>query len=207
MIALAPATGHASAPSCDTWHRACDERDPDFDGIFFVAITSTRIFCRPICPSRRARPENRRFFLSAAAAQRAGFRPCLRCRPDLVRGRAPVDAVERLARAAARRISAGALNGRGVKALAAELGVSDRQLRRAVERVLGVSPRDLAQTHRLSHAKRLLTDTDETMIQIAYTSGFQSLRRFNAAFREQYRMSPGDVRRSQRDHASGMSSG
>jgi len=192
MIASDATSPHAA------WHRACDERDPTFDGVFFVAITSTRIFCRPICPSRRANPERRRFFLSVIEAQQSGFRPCLRCRPELIAGRAPVDAVVRLGHAAARRISAGALNGKSVTALATELGVSDRQLRRAVERVLGVSPRTLAQTNRLAHAKRLLADTDDTMIQIAYTSGFQSLRRFNAAFREQYRTTPGEVRRAHR---------
>jgi AraC family transcriptional regulator of adaptative response / DNA-3-methyladenine glycosylase II len=191
-----------SPPPFAAWHRACDERNPDFDGVFFVAITSTRIFCRPICPSRRARPERRRFFLSASAAQCAGFRPCLRCRPELARGDAPVDAVARLALAAGRRISTGALNGKSVTTLAAELGVSDRQLRRAVESVFGLSPRELAQEYRLVRALHLLAGTDETMIQIAYTSGFQSLRRFNAAFRERYRVTPSDIRRAHRVHQS-----
>ena len=187
-----------SAPLHATWHRACDERDASFDGVFFVAITSTRIYCRPICPSRRARPERRRFFHSASDAERAGFRPCLRCRPELAPGHAPVDAVARLARAAAERISDGALNGHGVSALAAELGVSDRQLRRAVEREFGVSPRELAQTQRLLRAQRLLADTDQPMTRVAYSSGFQSVRRFNAAIRERYQMSPGEIRREHR---------
>ena len=180
----------------DAWHRACDGRDPRFDGVFFVAITSTRIYCRPICPSRLARPERRRFFLSAAAAEGAGFRPCRRCRPELARGRAPVDAVARLAGQAADRIAAGALNGRSVKVLAAQLGVSDRQLRRALHRELGAAPRDLAQAQRLSHATRLLTETTMPVIQVAYASGFQSLRRFNAAFRERYGTSPSAIRRT-----------
>jgi AraC family transcriptional regulator of adaptative response / DNA-3-methyladenine glycosylase II len=93
------------------WHRATDRRDPRFDGVFFVGIASTYIYCRPVCPSRRANRENRRFFASAADAQRSGFRPCLRCRPDLAPDKSPIDAVTRLARAVARRIADGALNG------------------------------------------------------------------------------------------------
>ena len=178
------------------WHRACDCRDPRFDGVFYVAITSTGIYCRPVCPSRRARPERRRFYLSAADAEAAGFRPCLRCRPDLARGKAPVDAIMRLARTAANRIGAGALNGRAIGELAAELGVSDRQLRRAIHREFGVAPRDLAGVQRLSRARRLLIATSLPVIQVAYTSGFQSLRRFNTAFRERYRMSPRELRRA-----------
>jgi AraC family transcriptional regulator of adaptative response / DNA-3-methyladenine glycosylase II len=103
--------------------------------------------------------------------------------------------VANLARAAAERISAGVLDGGTVKALAAELGVSDRQLRRAMERELGSAPLDLAQAQRLLRARQLLTDTTVSVTQIAYASGFQSLRRFNAAFRERYQMSPSDVRR------------
>jgi AraC family transcriptional regulator of adaptative response / DNA-3-methyladenine glycosylase II len=176
--------------------RAVSSRDPRFDGVFFVGITTTRIYCRPICPARVSYPERRRFFDTAAAAERSGFRPCLRCRPELAPGRALCDAVPRLARAAALRIAEGALNGRSVEALARELGVGGRQLRRAMERELGVSPVELAQTHRLLLAKCLLTDTGLPVTRVAYSSGFQSLRRFNSAFREQYRMSPSALRRT-----------
>src|SRR5687768_18320609 len=100
--------------------RALDARDARFDGLFFVGIVTTGIYCRPTCPSRRADPDHRRFFDSAAAAERAGFRPCLRCRPELAPGRALIDAVSRLADTAAQRIAAGALNGRRVAELAAE---------------------------------------------------------------------------------------
>jgi AraC family transcriptional regulator, regulatory protein of adaptative response / DNA-3-methyladenine glycosylase II len=178
------------------WHRACDARDASYDGVFFVGITSTGIYCRPVCPSRRARPDRRRFFLSTEAAEEAGFRACRRCRPELAPGGAPVDAVVRLARAAAGRIAEGALNGRAVRTLAAELGVGERQLRRAVQRVLGTSPRELAQVSRLGEARRLLAETRVPIIRVAYASGFQSLRRFNAAFRERFRMSPSEVRRA-----------
>src|SRR5215208_6448495 len=176
-------------------HHAVGARDPRFDGLFYVGITTTRIYCRPVCPARVSHPDRRRFFGSAAAAERAGFRPCLRCRPELAPGRAAVDAVSQLARAAERRIAAGALNGRSSADLARELGVSERHLRRALEREIGVSPVELAQTHRLLLAKRLLADTTLSVTQVAYASGFQSLRRFNAAFRESYRMPPSHVRR------------
>ena len=177
------------------WHRAVDRRDPAFDGVFFVAITSTRIYCRPICPSRTARQENRRFFLSREAAEQSGYRACRRCRPESAPGQTPLEAVPRLARNAASRISAGALNGRTVKQLAGDLGMSDRQLRRALEREVGASPLDLALAQRLLTATRLLTETTTRVTQVAYASGFQSLRRFNAVFRERFRMSPSEWRR------------
>jgi AraC family transcriptional regulator, regulatory protein of adaptative response / DNA-3-methyladenine glycosylase II len=176
--------------------RALEARDARFDGVFFVGISTTGIYCRPICPARTTNPKNRRFFANAAAAERAGFRPCLRCRPELAPGRARVDAVPRLAEAAAHRIAAGALNGSGVDGLARELGVSGRQLRRAMQHELGVSPVELAQTHRLLLAKQLLTETRLPMTQVAYASGFQSLRRFNALFRSRYRLTPDSLRRS-----------
>jgi AraC family transcriptional regulator of adaptative response / DNA-3-methyladenine glycosylase II len=182
----------------DVCERALNARDARFDGLFFVGITTTGIYCRPVCPARVSYHDRRRFFETAASAERAGFRPCLRCRPELAPGRALIDAVPRLARMAAHRIGAGALNGRGVAQLAGELGVSDRHLRRVLERELGVSPVELAQTHRLLLAKRLLADTSLPVTRIAYASGFQSLRRFNSMFRERYRLSPSALRRGPR---------
>ncbi|HTE45330.1 MAG TPA: AlkA N-terminal domain-containing protein [Gemmatimonadaceae bacterium] len=175
--------------------RALEARDARFDGVFFVGISSTGIYCRPICPARATLRKNRRFFSNAAAAERAGFRPCLRCRPELAPGFARVDAVPRLAHSAAARIAAGALNGRSVDVLAHDLGVSGRQLRRALQQELGVSPIELAQTHRLLLAKHLLADTRLPMTQVAFASGFQSLRRFNALFRARYRLNPEAMRR------------
>jgi AraC family transcriptional regulator of adaptative response / DNA-3-methyladenine glycosylase II len=180
----------------DVYARALGARDPRFDGLFFVGITTTRIYCRPICPARVSYGEHRRFFASAAAAERAGYRPCLRCRPELAPGCALVDAVPRLAHAAACRIAAGALNGRSITQLAREFGVGERHLRRALSREIGVSPLELAQTHRLLLAKQLLSDTRLSVTQVAYASGFRSLRRFNAVFQERYRMAPSAVRRS-----------
>ena len=175
--------------------RALGARDARFDGLFFVGITSTGVYCRPVCPARVSYPDRRRFFESPAAAESAGFRPCLRCRPELAPGRALVDAVPRLAHVAAHRIAAGALNEKSIRQFAQDLGVSERHLRRALEREVGVSPLELAQTHRLLLAKRLLVDTPLSVTRVAYASGFQSLRRFNSVFRERYRMSPTALRR------------
>jgi AraC family transcriptional regulator of adaptative response / DNA-3-methyladenine glycosylase II len=183
------------------YYRALVARDPRFDGIFFVGVTSTGIYCRPICRAPRPRADRCRYFNTAAAAERRGFRPCLRCRPELSPGSAPgvsADAVRRLAEAAAERIAAGALDDRGVDRLAADLGVSARHLRRVVERELGATPVELAQTHRLLTAKRLLTDSPLPVGQIAYASGFGSIRRLNALFRARYRLSPAALRRSAR---------
>ena len=184
----------ALAAQADVYARALDARDARFDGVFFVGIITTRIYCRPVCPARVSYHDHRRFFPSAAAAEREGFRPCMRCRPELAPGLALVDAVSRLARDAVNRIAAGALNGHSVAELARDLGVSERHLRRALEREVGASPLELAQTHRLLLAKRLLADTGLAITRIAYASGFQSLRRFNAAFRTQYRMAPSALR-------------
>lgn len=183
---------------CD---RAVEAADVRFDGVFFVGVKTTSIYCRPICPARRTQRKNRRYFTSAAAAERAGFRPCLRCRPELAPGRARVDAVPRLARAAADRISAGALNDRSLDDLARDLGVSGRQVRRAMEQELGVSPVEMAQTHRLLLAKQLLTETGLSMTRVAEASGFGSVRRFNALFRDRYRLNPESLRRRTRSIA------
>lgn len=175
--------------------RALDARDPRFDGVFYVGVTSTRIYCRPVCPAPPPRRDRCQFFANAAAAERRGFRPCLRCRPELAPGNASIDATERVARAASQRISEGALNGRSVDELAAEFNISARQLRRVIEQETGVSPVELAQTQRLLLAKRLLTDTRLSMTQVAFASGFQSLRRFDALFQDRYRLSPSALRK------------
>ena len=185
--------------------RALGARDARFDGLFFVGITSTGVYCRPVCPARVSYPDRRRFFESPAAAESAGFRPCLRCRPELAPGRALVDAVPRLAHVAAHRIAAGALNEQSIRQFAQDLGVSERHLRRALEREVGVSPLELAQTHRLLLAKRLLVDTPLSITRVAYASGFQSLRRFNSVFRERYRMSPTALRRGHSGRAASAS--
>ncbi len=172
-------------------------RDTRFDGLFFVGVKSTGIYCRPVCTAKTPGRARCHFFASAALAEQAGFRPCLRCRPELAPGHAPVDSVRTVARAAATRIEAGALNdGGGLDDLAASLGLSARQLRRAVRRELGVSPVELAQTNRLLLAKRLIADTRLPMVRVAFAAGFDSVRRFNALFRSHYRLTPSMLRRS-----------
>ncbi|MGQ0713593.1 MAG: AlkA N-terminal domain-containing protein [Gemmatimonadaceae bacterium] len=178
------------------YYRALAARDPRFDGVFYVGVTSTGIYCRPVCRARTPRRERCRFFNNPAAAERAGFRPCLRCRPELAPGHSSVDAVGRLASAAAARIADGALNEGDVEGLAQELGVGGRHLRRVLEREIGVTPVELAQTQRLLLAKRLLTDSCLSVTDIAYASGFQSVRRFNALFRQRYRLNPTGLRRA-----------
>jgi len=178
----------------DACFRAVMARDRRFDGRFFVAVTSTHIYCRPICPVRPPKRANMRFYPSAAGAEAAGFRPCLRCRPERAPGLAPMDAVSRLVGAAMAGIEEHALSSAKVGDLAATLGVSDRHLRRVTESELGVSPIELAQTQRLLMAKRLLGDTRLSQTQIAFASGFGSVRRFNALFKSRYGLSPRAVR-------------
>jgi|SRR5579883_924056 len=178
----------------DACYRAARARDRRFDGQFFVAITTTGIYCRPICPARPAKRAHMRFFPHAAAAERAGFRPCLRCRPERAPGIAPVDSVSRLIEAAMAGIEEHALSSARVGDLAAALGVSDRHLRRVTETALGVSPIELAQTQRLLLAKRLLKETALSQTEIAFASGFGSVRRFNALFKSRYGLSPRALR-------------
>jgi AraC family transcriptional regulator, regulatory protein of adaptative response / DNA-3-methyladenine glycosylase II len=178
-------------------YRALQSRDPRFDGRLFVGITSTGIYCRPICPARPAKFENCRFFPSAAAAQEAGFRPCLRCRPetapDLGAWRGTSNTVSR----GLALIAEGALDGddASVDTLAERLGVGERQLRRLFKQHLGASPIAVAQTRRVLFAKQLIHDTRLPMAEIALASGFGSIRRFNETFRQLFRRPPSAIRR------------
>jgi len=178
-----------------TCYRALKARDARFDGRFFVAVSSTRIYCRPVCTVRPPRRENCRFYPSAAAAESGGYRPCLRCRPELAPGNASVDATSRLAQAAASMMEDRTLDEEGLETVAARLGITDRHLRRAFGAEFGVSPVEFAQTQRLLLAKRLLTDTVLPVTEVAFASGFGSLRRFNALFKQRYRLQPRQLRR------------
>jgi AraC family transcriptional regulator, regulatory protein of adaptative response / DNA-3-methyladenine glycosylase II len=180
----------------DQCYRALRTHDARFDGRFFVGVGTTRIYCRPVCTAKTPHRVNCRFFPSAAAAEAEGFRPCLRCRPELAPGYAVVDANRRLAQAAAELLEDGKLVDASLPQVAAALRVTDRHLRRVFREEFGVSPVEYAQTQRLLLAKRLLTDTDLPIIDVAMASGFASLRRFNDLFRTRYRMTPGDLRRS-----------
>jgi AraC family transcriptional regulator, regulatory protein of adaptative response / DNA-3-methyladenine glycosylase II len=170
-------------------------RDPRFDGVFFVGVATTGIYCRPICPARTPGRTRCAFFASAAFAERAGYRACFRCRPELAPGHAPVDAVDTLVSRAAQRIGEGALNTRSIEDLAATFGVSARHLRRAMEARLGVSPIELAQSRRLALAKQLLQDTALPLADIAFAAGFGSVRRFNAVFARRMGAPPSALRR------------
>jgi AraC family transcriptional regulator of adaptative response / DNA-3-methyladenine glycosylase II len=180
----------------DACYRATRARDARFDGRFFVGITSTRIYCRPVCGARPARRENQRYFASAAAAERSGFRPCLLCRPELAPGLALIDASRQLARAAASLIDDGVASEGGLDSVARRLGVTDRHLRRVFETEYGVTPVAYAQTARLLLAKRLLTDTRMPVTDVALAAGFGSVRRFNTLFVARYRLQPTALRRS-----------
>lgn len=180
----------------DTCYRAMRARDARFDGRFYVAVSSTKIYCRPICTVKPPKRENCKFFPSAAAAEDAGYRPCLRCRPELAPGNATVDAVQRIAQAAARLIEDGAINDAGTDAVALRLGITDRHLRRVFQNQFGVPPVAFAQTQRLLLAKRLLTDTRLSVTDVAFASGFSSVRRFNALFKERYRLNPTQLRKT-----------
>lgn len=180
----------------DQCYRALRTHDARFDGRFFVGVGTTRIYCRPVCTAKTPLARNCAFFPSAAAAEAHGFRPCLRCRPELAPGFATVDANRRLAQAAAGLIEDGRLEDASLADLAERLGVTDRHLRRVFQQEFGVSPVAYAQTQRLLLAKRLLTDTALPVLDVAMASGFASLRRFNDLFRMRYRMTPGDLRRS-----------
>ena len=171
-------------------------RDSRFDGVFYVGVTSTRIYCRPVCTAKTPKAANCRFFDSAEAAEKAAFRPCLRCRPELAPGSAPVDDARRLASLIAQRIDEGLPEGgAGLETVAAQFGYSSRQIRRIVQQELGVSPIELVLTRRLLLAKQLLTETSLPIIEVAYASGFASLRRFNDAFSTRYGMPPTRLRR------------
>jgi len=180
----------------DACYRALVAHDARFDGRVYVGVSSTGIYCRPVCRVRTPRRENCRFFASAAAAESRGFRPCLRCRPELAPGHASIDAGSRLAAGAVDLIEGGVLDDEGMAGLAARVGVSDRHLRRLFETEFGVSPIAYAQTHRLLLAKQLLTDSSLPVTEIAHASGFASVRRFNALFASRYRMSPSRLRRA-----------
>ena len=184
-------------PDREICYRALESRDARFDGLLFVGVTSTGIYCRPVCPARTPKFGNCRFFGSAAAAQEAGFRPCLRCRPetapDLASWRGTSNTVSR----ALALITDGALDGEGasVENLAERLGVGERQLRRLFMQHLGASPIAVAQTRRVLFAKRLIHETSMPMTEVALAAGFGSVRRFNEIFRDLFQRPPGALRR------------
>jgi AraC family transcriptional regulator of adaptative response / DNA-3-methyladenine glycosylase II len=181
----------------DAAYLALKTHDARFDGRLFVGVTSTGIYCRPVCRVRTPLRRNCQFFANAASAERGGFRPCLRCRPELSPGLSLADSSQVLAQHAARLIELAARSGADpyLPDIAAQLGVTDRHLRRIFRLAHGVTPIDYLSTQRLLLAKQLLTDTDMPVTQVALASGHASLRRFNAAFVQRYRMNPSALRK------------
>jgi AraC family transcriptional regulator, regulatory protein of adaptative response / DNA-3-methyladenine glycosylase II len=176
---------------------AMQTRDSRFDGRFFVAVRSTKIYCRPVCKVKLPRFENCTFYPSAAGAEHAGYRPCLRCRPELAPGHFALDASSRLAQQMAIMIQHASADVK-LGAVATKLGVTERHARRIFHDSFGVTPVQYAQTCRLLAAKRLLSDTDMPMLEVAHAAGFRSLRRFNDLFVERYRLQPSSLRKTQR---------
>lgn len=199
---MSPAPAATAGLEGDACYLAMKAHDARFDGSFFTGVTSTGVYCRPVCRVKLPRRENCCFFRHAAQAEAAGFRPCLRCRPELAPRAASwstEDASRILALQAARLIDepdAWSEDGPGAARIAARLGVSDRHLRRIFETQFGVSPLQYLQTRRLLAAKQLIADTRLPMTQVAMASGFASVRRFNAAFLTHYGLNPSALRRA-----------
>jgi AraC family transcriptional regulator of adaptative response / DNA-3-methyladenine glycosylase II len=177
-------------------YKALLARDPRFDGLFFVGVTSTDIYCRPVCPVKPPKEVNCRFYHTAQEAEQAGFRPCLRCRPELAPGNAPMDTSQRIAHLIVQRIEEGMTDEKSaLEAMARDFELSSRQIRRIIRKELGVPPIQLILTRRLLLAKQLLTETSLPITEIAFASGFASLRRFNDAFATRYGMAPTRLRK------------
>ncbi len=179
----------------DALYAAFKARDARFDGRFFVGISSTGVYCRPVCWARQAKRESCTFFSSAAEAEQAGYRPCLLCRPELAPGNSPVDASSALARKAARLLEEACSSGLSLEELAGRLGCTGRHLRQVFLEEYHVTPVQYLQTCRLLLAKNLLTDTGLSVLEVAMAAGFGSLRRMNTLFRTQYKLSPTDLRK------------
>lgn len=184
-------------PSPDVCYRALKSKDQRFDGLIYVGVRTTGIYCRPVCPARSVKFENCRFFGSAAAAQEAGFRPCLRCRPETAPECASWRGTSNSVSRALALINDGALDGSGstVETLAGRLGLGERQLRRLFLQHLGASPIAVAQTRRVLFAKHLIHETQMPMTEVAFAAGFSSVRRFNETFLDLFQRPPSALRR------------
>jgi AraC family transcriptional regulator of adaptative response/methylated-DNA-[protein]-cysteine methyltransferase len=185
----------AAMPNFEDCERVRYARDPAFDGVIFIGVTSTRIYCRPVCPVRQPLSRNVRYFPSAAAAEESGFRPCLRCRPETAPHSPAWSGSRATVTRALRLIGEGALDRHGVDDLADRLGIGSRQLARLFRKHLDTTPTAAGRTARIQRAKRLIDQTGLPMTEIAYLSGFRSLRSFNAAFQQIYRRAPSSLRR------------
>ena len=180
----------------DICYQAISRRDDRFDGQFFTAVKTTRIFCRPICPAGTPKPENCHFYPSAEAALSHGFRPCLRCRPEAAPLSPAWKGVKTTVDRALNLIEEGALDQQTVGELAMRLGIGERYLRRLFSHHVGTSPMAVARGKRVLRAKRLITDSQNSMTDIAYASGFKSVRQFNDTFSKLYGKRPSELRKS-----------
>jgi AraC family transcriptional regulator, regulatory protein of adaptative response / DNA-3-methyladenine glycosylase II len=178
----------------DVFYQAMLSRDSRFDGLFFVGVTSTGIYCRSICPAPKPKFKNVRFYSSSAGAESAGFRPCKRCRPDASAGTPIWSGASKTVSRALELIGNGYLDEHNVAELGAGLDISDRQLRRLFKTYLGASPNAIALTRRLDFARKLIDETQLSMTDIAFNSGFESIRRFNDAVKKRFSHSPSDLR-------------
>lgn len=177
---------------CDTARLA---RNTDFDGVFFTAVKTTRIYCRPICPANPPLRKNVNFYVSAAACERAGYRPCLRCRPETTPHSPAWNGTKTTITRAIALIENGVLDTINISDFADKLGIGPRHLNRLFQQYAGTSVSQFAKTMRVQKAKRLIDETDLSMREIAHKSGFSSLRRFNSVFKETYRRPPSSLRR------------
>ncbi len=182
----------------DTCNEARLRRDLAFDGKFFTAVRTTKIYCRPVCPVKHPLTKNVSYYPTAAAAERAGYRPCLRCRPETAPFCAAWKGTRTTVERALKLIEEGALDSGNVEKLAERLGVGARHLSRLFADHIGASPLQTAQTLRIGRAKRLLDETTLPITEIAFKAGFGSVRRFNAAFQKLYGRPPSSMRRPMR---------
>lgn len=178
------------------YYTAMESKDARFDGRFYIGVHTTGIYCRPICPAPKPKRKNVSFYKTAASAKNAGFRPCLRCLPESSPGTPEWDPTSSVISQAMRLISAGYLNSHSVKELSEKLFLSDRQLRRLFDKHIGASPQQVAQTQRLHFAKKLISDTQLSMSEIAFSAGYKSVRRFNDAVQKVYQRAPKTLRKS-----------
>ena len=178
-----------------TCYNAVKRRDTQYDGVFFTGVSSTGIFCRPVCPAVTPKPKNCEFYVSAAAALDAGYRPCLRCRPESAPLSPAWNGVKTTVKRALDLIEQGALDNQSVGELADRLGVSDRYLRRLFTKYVGASPTSVARSRRVLMAKRLISDSTDSMTTVAHKAGFRSVRQFNDTFHKLYGVPPSKLRK------------
>ena len=183
------------ALDCETCDRARMARDPAYDGLFFTGVRTTGVYCRPVCPVRPAKSKNVVFFPTAAAAERAGFRPCLRCRPETAPGSPAWLGTATTVARGMRLIDEGFLDRGSVRDLAEQLGIGPRHMLRLFLRHAGATPSELASTRRVQAAKRLIDETTMPLATITFAAGFRSVRRFNDAFKQTYGRPPSAMRR------------